>query len=614
MQVDSVPPNEITLIFCLKACGSIGDIEKAQEVHAEIERRGLLHESIALNNALVDIFSKCGWLATAEGLLYRISERNVISWTSLIAGYVEHGFGVEGLDCFWKMRHQCVLPNAAIYVCCLKACANIGAPDKAQELHVEMERRGLLDSNIAANTLLDVYMKCGCFSLAREVFDRFHCHDVISWTSLIVGYVEHGDSESALKCYQKMQVDSVPPNEITLIFCLKACGSIGDIEKAQEVHAEIERRGLLHESIALNNALVDIFSKCGWLATAEGLLYRISERNVISWTSLIAGYVEHGFGVEGLDCFWKMRHQCVLPDAAIYVCCLKACANIGAPDKAQELHVEMERGGLLDSNIAANTLLDVYMKCGCFSLAREVFDRFHCHDVISWTSLIVGYVEHGDSESALKCYQKMQVDSVPPNEITLIFCLKACGSIGDIEKAQEVHAEIERRGLLHESIALNNALVDIFSKCGWLATAEGLLYRISERNVISWTSLIAGYVEHGFGVEGLDCFWKMRHQCVLPDAAIYVCCLKACANIGAPDKAQELHVEMERRGLLDSNIAANTLLDVYMKCGCFSLAREVFDRFHCHDVISWTSLIVGYVEHGDSESALKCYQQMQKED
>ena len=66
-----------------------------------------------------------------------------------------------------------------------------------------------------------------------------------------------------------------------------------------------------------------------------------------------------------------------------------------------------------------------------------------------------------------------------------------------------------------------------------------------------------------------------------------------------------MHNEIEKNGLLKINILlCNVLLDMYAKCGLLTKAQKVFDRIPVRDVVSWTSIIAGYAEHGHREVAI----------
>ncbi|KAE8670009.1 putative Glycosyl hydrolase family 10 protein [Hibiscus syriacus] len=50
---------------------------------------------VAMGNALIDMYAKCVEIKDANKVFNEMDERNVVSWTSLIAGYGKHGYGHE---------------------------------------------------------------------------------------------------------------------------------------------------------------------------------------------------------------------------------------------------------------------------------------------------------------------------------------------------------------------------------------------------------------------------------------------------------------------------------------------------------------------------------------
>ena len=54
----------ITFSCILKACGNMTEIEKEKHVHAKIVSLGLLDGNVVLGNALIDMYVKCGVLAS----------------------------------------------------------------------------------------------------------------------------------------------------------------------------------------------------------------------------------------------------------------------------------------------------------------------------------------------------------------------------------------------------------------------------------------------------------------------------------------------------------------------------------------------------------------------
>ncbi|KAF8394690.1 hypothetical protein HHK36_020907 [Tetracentron sinense] len=65
--------------------------------------------------------------------------------------------------------------------------------------------------------------------------------------------------------------------------------------------------------------------------------------------------------------------------------------------------------------------------------------------------------------------------------------------------------------------------------------------------------------------------------------------------------------------LLPLSVRLSTaLIDMYAKCGNLCVAKKLFDGMHQRNTISWNAMLVGVVMHGDGESALMLFFEMQK--
>ncbi|KAJ0987989.1 hypothetical protein J5N97_006345 [Dioscorea zingiberensis] len=84
MEKSGVEMNEATLVTTLSACVSLGDLEMGKKVHGFMESRGI-KGGIPLNNALLDMYTKCGCMSMARRLFDEMPSKDVISWTSIVS-------------------------------------------------------------------------------------------------------------------------------------------------------------------------------------------------------------------------------------------------------------------------------------------------------------------------------------------------------------------------------------------------------------------------------------------------------------------------------------------------------------------------------------------------
>eukprot|EP00250_Pteridium_aquilinum_P019581 c24490_g13_i2 orf=421-1401(+) len=301
----------------------------ALRLHAHICCLGLdAHRS--LGHCLLSLLSNVGSVCNAHKVFDKLS-RSEFSWTSLIHGYIKRGEPRYALALFQQMRKDSLDPNGYTFVALLKACAQLKDVEQGRELHAEAARKGLVGTDpYIGSVLVDLYSKVGALEKAQEVFKMLPKQDLVTWTALIGGFADHGRGMQALDLFKQMRSEGVSPNAVTFSCVLKACGSIGAANMGRELHNDILHRGLLKTSRLVGNTLVDMYAKCGMLVKAQEVFDELPVRDVVAWTSLIAGYTEHEWGEDALKCYDKMKEKGVSPNAFTFSCSLKACGNIGA--------------------------------------------------------------------------------------------------------------------------------------------------------------------------------------------------------------------------------------------------------------------------------------------
>eukprot|EP00250_Pteridium_aquilinum_P017798 c23789_g11_i3 orf=87-371(+) len=92
----------------------------------------------------MDMYAKCGVLAKAAQALEELHSQDVVPWNALMTGYAQQGKGEHALNCFERMQHEGLSPNAMTFACILKACGNSKAVERGKEIHAEIMKEGLL--------------------------------------------------------------------------------------------------------------------------------------------------------------------------------------------------------------------------------------------------------------------------------------------------------------------------------------------------------------------------------------------------------------------------------------------------------------------------------------
>jgi pentatricopeptide repeat protein len=436
-----------------------------------------------LGNALIDMYAKCGMLDRARHVIEDMTVRDVVSWNALIAGFAQHGEGNRALEFFELMRCEGLFPDVITFTCALKACGCIKLIVEGERIHEEIIGMGILNRGMEiGNALIDMYAKCGELNKAREVLEHeIRYRNVVSWNTLITGYVQHCLIEEALDSFCRMQSEGIDPDAITFICILKCCGVTRAVEKGMEIYKEVVCKGLLRGNIVLGNALIDMFAKCNQLEKAHQVLNELHTQNVVSWSTLIIGYTQHGRAEEALNCFEEMQEKDGIPPNEVTLSCvLKACGILGLLAKVKQIHEEIiDERSLFDSDIVLrNALIDVYAKCGALSKAQEVFDALTISDIVSWSSLLAGYAQHGHAEEALHCLHGLQKNGFIPTATIFLSLLSAFSHTGLLEEGITSFGSMSRKYGIVPSIEHYACMVDLLARAGCLLEAMVMVEKL----------------------------------------------------------------------------------------------------------------------------------------
>jgi pentatricopeptide repeat protein len=459
-----------------------------------------------------------------------------------------------------------------------------------------------------------MYAKCGALAKAQDVFEELLVKDTVAWNALIAGYVREGQGWKALDCFRCMRSEGFSSPDAATLACLsKACGSTRSLHMGERIHEEIASKGLLAKDAVLGNAVVDMYVKCGMLEKAEEVVLReLPIRDAVSWTSLIAGYVERGRGREALACFERMQSEGIAPDAVTFICILKACGITRAIGKGKQIHDEiMDRGLLRSSIILGTALVDMYVKCGALATARRVLlEELQARDVVSWVAVIAGYAsEQGELDGVLSCFESMEAEGLPPTLAVFTCILKACGNVGAVDVGKCIHDEIARLGLLEQDPAsmLGTALVDMYARCGALVRAQNVLEELPIRDVASWSALIAGYAREGRGNEALECLSRMQSEGIAPDELTFASIVKAWAHEGLNPTSENRTRDLGHGydNITPSLEHHTAMVSGFGSLGHFDKAMEVIYLVPCSDarIELWLALMGACRKWGNVELA-----------
>lgn len=144
---------------------------------------------------------------------------------------------------------------------------------------------------------------------------------------------------------------------------------------------------------------------------------------------------EEGRWKEALASLEIMNYRGMSLDSNAYTRLLQACIDMKTVAGGRTVHTHMQNTGFEPDVYLVNNLVNMYAKLGSLKDAREVFNKMPERNVVSWTSMITGYVQQGFAEEALRLFCQMRMTGISSNQFTFAIVIRACTSLTALEPA-----------------------------------------------------------------------------------------------------------------------------------------------------------------------------------
>ncbi|XP_024521351.1 pentatricopeptide repeat-containing protein At2g03380, mitochondrial-like [Selaginella moellendorffii] len=486
----------------------------------------------------------------------------------------------------------------------VRRCTASQSLAEGKRLHKQIAAAGMDRETVLGNLLVDMYGKCGCLDSALQVFQRIHCRNVYSWSIMIAAYARNGHYHQSIQLFRRMHHDGVRPNEFTLSIVLHACSSAGSIADGRLIHAAMDTSHVLFEYVG--NALIVLYGKCGDVGSAERVFLEMQHRDPASWTAMVAAYAQNGHYRKAIDVVQKMLLGRAFLDSRAFVVIIDACAVAEDIDQGKEIHELAALSKFEELVAVANALINMYGKCGCLNEAREVFDRMPSRDVVTWTTIIVIYVQNGEPMLALDVFHQMELE---PDQVTYVAVLEACGSVGALVWGREIHARLT--SALDESSSSNRvftALVKMYGQLGCVDEAEIIFGRMKCLDVVSLSAMVGVYAQGSDSIRALNLLRRMLQQGFKPNAITSISVFSACSQSGFLHEALLFYSSMEHDyGIQPTEKHVVCMVDIFAKLGWLEQAEAL-----SKELLSWESrviassiLLAACQVHGDADTGLQ---------
>ncbi|KAK5824629.1 pentatricopeptide repeat-containing protein At2g22070-like [Gossypium arboreum] len=429
----------------------LGKISDARNLFDRMPQRDIISW-----NTILSVYAKSGSVENLRALFYKMPFRDSVSYNTLIAGLAGSGFSSQALEVFLRMNREGFEPTEYTHVSLLNACSRLLDLRKGKQIHGRI-CVGFLGRNVFVwNALTDMYAKCGEIDKARWLFDRTDNKNVVSWNSLIAGYLKNGQPKKCIDLFQEMQLGGFKPDDVTVSNVLGAYFQSGLVDEAIEV------------------------------------FHLIKNKDKVSWTTMIVGYVQNGKEEDALNLFAKMLAEGVKPDSFTISSVISSCAKLAYLCNGQVVHGKAILLGVDNDLLVSSALVDMYCKCGITKDAWIVFDMMPSRNVVSWNAMIRGYAQNGQDLEALALYEKLLQQKLKPDSITFVAVLSSCNHAGLIEEGRIYFDSISKRHALVPTLDHYACMINLLGRSGCMTEAIDLVNNMPhEPNSLIWSTLLS---------------------------------------------------------------------------------------------------------------------------
>ncbi|KAL4614372.1 hypothetical protein ACB092_07G049400 [Castanea dentata] len=518
-----IPPDNFAFPAVLKAVAGLQDLNLGKQIHAHVFKFGYASSWVTVANSLVNLYGKCGDVGDVYKVFERITERDQVSWNSAISALCRFQEWELALEAFRLMLFENVVPSSFTLV-----------------------------------------------ESGRRVFDGILKRNIAIFNAMITGYAQNEHDEKALDLYfQMVALDGICPNATTMSSVLPACVSCELFSDMEGMHGYVIKRGLDRDKY-VQNALIDMYSRMGKIEISKYIFNCMEQRDIVSWNTLITGYVISGCHDHALNLLNQMQRvelerygddDCVdenrilKPNSVTLMTVLPGCSVLAALAKGKEIHAYAVRHLLASDVAVGSALVDMYGKCGCLNLSRRVFDQMPIKNVITWNVLIMAYGMHGKGEEAFEIFKNLATEGekniiLRPTQVTFIAVFAACSHSGMVNEGLHLFHRMEEDHRVEPAPDHYACVVDLLGRAGRVEEAFELINTMPPEfdKKDAWSSLLGACRMHHKVEIGEIAANNLFH--LEPNVAShYVLLSNIYSSAGLWGKAMEIRKKMKEMGV-----------------------------------------------------------------
>ncbi|XP_051141591.1 pentatricopeptide repeat-containing protein At3g58590 [Andrographis paniculata] len=613
---------------------SLGD---AKSLHAIIVTKGSdsIENLVFVHNNILATYASFGDTHLARKLFDEMTQRNVVSYNTMISAYSRDNLLVEAFNFLSEMRKRGLTPTQ-FTLGGLLSCDQLDIFEGVQ-LQALIEKTGLLLMDAFTGTaILGMYGRQRCLDEAVRMFESMPGKTLVTWNCMISIFAQMGYLKDCIAMFSELMSTHLGISKYTVVNVLSGLGE--DMQLGEQVHGLVIKYGF--DCIAsISNCLISMYSRSGAPYLAMNIFENSPSKDLVTWNTLIGVMANGDTPIKAFDIFLKMQMKGLSPNETTLVNILSSCSRANFSSYGKYVHAKTIKKGFESEVSAGSSLVNFYAKCGKIQESRKCFDGVTQKNTVLWNSLMQAYMNSGCSVS-IRLLQEMIRSGYYPNEVSISIVINSSMLESELlqlhsiaikygfdENAYVLSSLISsyaRKGLVSDALFVvdsgssklpvvsSNIVAWIYNRTGQYEKTQELYASLENPDVVSWNILIAACSRNCDYVETFELFDHMRRSSIRPDSYTYVSLFSVCTKLCNLALGSSLHgLIVKSNAKLCDTFVCNVMIDMYGKCGSIESSVKIFDAIDDKNVISWTALLSALGLHGYANEALQRFEEMQ---
>ncbi|KAL2523900.1 Tetratricopeptide repeat (TPR)-like superfamily protein [Abeliophyllum distichum] len=578
------------------------------QIHGLVLKNGLLYD-VFVGTSLLHFYGMYGIISSARTVFEEMPHRNVVSWTSLMVDYSDAGDFNEVVKLYRRMRCEGISCNQNTFTTVISSCGALDDEFLGHQVLGHVLKSGIESNVSVANSIISMFGNFSSVEDACYVFNHMDERDIISWNSMITVFANNWLCNESLRCFHLMRLDHGEINATTLSAVLVVCGSLDNLKWGRGIHCLVVKLGW-DSNVCISNTLLTMYFQSGRHKDAEKLFNRMAEKDLISWNSMMTGYVLEGKCLDALKVLNELLDMGKMMNFVTFASALAACSDAEFLVEGRIIHSLVIISGFHQNLVVGNALVTMYGRCGMMQVAKRVFQMMPEKELVTWNALIGGYADNEECDEALETFKLLRQEAESPNYITLINVLGSFWDPGNLLKCgMPLHAYIILTGFETDEY-VKNSLITMYADCGDLNSSNHMFYGLLNKTPVTWNAMVAANAQHSQWEEALKLLLEMQRTKVNFDQFSLSAGHAASANLGILVDGQHLHSLAIKLGFDAYHYVKNATMDMYGKCGEMNDLLKMLPEPKRRSRLSWNILLSSFARHGYFQRAKDIFHEM----